>query len=79
MGLWLKCPGCQSKNPLSLRVCPKCGQSLDNLPQNLRVYVIGSAEEAAPKAATPQAVAAPAAPQPVKAAKAPKKPRKKTS
>ncbi len=82
MGLWLKCPGCQGKNPLSLRVCPKCGQSLDNLPQNLRVYVIGPAAEAAPKAAAaPRAAASSAAPEPVKkpAAKAPKKPRKKKS
>ena len=82
MGLWLKCPGCQSKNPLSLRVCPKCGRSLDNLPRELRVYVIGAPEAAVPeapltpqvKAAAPMPVAAPAAPKPVKQ---PKKPRKK--
>jgi hypothetical protein len=82
MGLWLKCPGCQSKNPLSLRVCPKCGRSLDNLPRELRVYVIGSPEAAVPKAppapqvkaAAPMPVAAPAAPKPVKQ---PKKPRQK--
>ena len=82
MGLWLKCPGCQSKNPLPVRVCPKCGQSLDNLSQELRVYVIGPPEAAAPeapptpqvKAAAPMPVAAPAAPKP---AKQPKKPRKK--
>ena len=82
MGLWLKCPGCQIKNPLSLRVCPKCGRSLDNLPRELRVYVIGPAEAAVPeapptpqvKAAAPMPVAAPAAPKPVKQ---PKKPRKK--
>ena len=73
MGLWLKCPGCQSKNPLSLRVCPKCGQSLDNLPSEVRVYVIGPAEAAAPKA-----VAAPA-PEKPKPAKQPKKSRPKKS
>lgn len=72
MGLWLKCPGCQNKNPLSLRVCPKCGQSLDNLPQELRVYVIGTPEAAAPKASA----AAPEEPKPLKQ---PKKPRKKKS
>ncbi len=72
MGLWLKCPGCQSKNPLSMRVCPKCGQSLDNLPLDLRVYVIGPTEAAAPKAAAAprvQAAAAPEKPKPVKQAK----------
>ncbi len=73
MGLWLKCPGCQSKNPLSLRVCPKCGQSLDNLPAEVRVDVIGPAEAAAPKAA-----AAPA-PEKPKPAKQPKKSRPKKS
>jgi hypothetical protein len=79
MGLWLKCPGCQSKNPLSLRVCPKCGRSLDNLPQELRVYVIGPPEAAAPKAATAPRVKAAAAPEEPKPLKQPKKPRKKKS
>jgi hypothetical protein len=53
MGLWLQCPGCQTKNPLSLRVCPVCGRSLDNLPPELRVYVIGPAEAPAPAPETP--------------------------
>ncbi len=87
MGLWLKCPGCQTQNPISLRVCSKCGQSLDNLPRESRVYVIGPAEAAAPAAhpahrakaempvAQAAAPAAPAAPKPAKA----KKPRKKKS
>ncbi len=79
MGLWLKCPGCQSKNPLSLRVCPKCGRSLDNLPQKLRVYVIGPPEAAAPKAATAPRVKAAAAPEEPKPLKQPKKSRKKKS
>ena len=43
MGLWLKCPGCQGLNPLSIKVCPKCGQELDKLSAKQRVYVIGPA------------------------------------
>ena len=84
MGLWLKCPGCQINNPLSLRVCPKCGRSLDNLPRKSRVYVIGPVAAAVPEApaaprveaAAPAGAAAPAAPKPVKQ---PKKSRKKKS
>ena len=84
MGLWLKCPGCNVTNPLSLRVCPKCGRSLDNLSPAERVYVIGPAIEPAPAAhpatrpasAVPVATEAPA-PKPAKPAKQPKKPRKK--
>jgi hypothetical protein len=76
MGLWLKCPGCQSNNPLSQKVCPKCGRSLDNLPRQERVYVIGSLETAAPEVqpAAAKAAAVPGAPKP---AKQPKKPRPK--
>ncbi len=82
MGLWLKCPGCQTTNPLPLRACLKCGQSLDNIPKESRVYVIGAAAAVAPpahpaprpQAAVPMAAEAPAAPKP---AKQPKKPRKK--
>jgi hypothetical protein len=82
MGLRLKCPGCQATNPLSLRVCPVCGRSLDNLPPEQRVYVIEppgasapqpSAPPALPKAAPPPAPAA----EPAQAAKKPKGPRKK--
>ncbi|MCK9375137.1 MAG: hypothetical protein M0P73_03190 [Syntrophobacterales bacterium] len=70
MGLWLKCPGCQTKNPLSLKVCPNCGQDLVKLATQQRVYVIGPAESnPAPAPATPQA-AAPAAPEPMPAAAA---------
>ncbi|MFA5111564.1 MAG: hypothetical protein WC443_09175 [Desulfobaccales bacterium] len=86
MGLWLKCPGCQAKTPLSLKVCPNCGQDLDKLATNQRVYVIGAAEPtAAPAPAPPQAAApvaaavtAPAASaaEPAATAKAAKKPRK---
>ncbi len=78
MGLWLKCPGCQTKNPLSLRVCPKCGRSLDNLPQKLRVYVIGP-PEAAPVAPPAPKVKAAAGAEAPKIVKQPKKPRKKKS
>ena len=51
MGLWLKCPGCQAQNPLSLRVCPYCGQDLDKLPAAQRVYVIGPAAAPPPEPA----------------------------
>lgn len=49
MGFWLKCPGCQARNPLSLQVCPHCGRSLDNLSPQQRVYVIGPPEAPAPE------------------------------
>ncbi len=78
MGLRLKCPGCQVANPLSLRVCPKCGRSLDNLPPELRVYVIGP-PEAAPAQAAPAPRAKAAAPVKPKPAKQPKKSRQKKS
>ena len=57
MGLWLKCPGCQAQNPLSLKVCPHCGQDLDRLPAAKRVYVLGPA-------AAPSPAAGPAKPEP---------------
>jgi len=59
MGLWLKCPGCQAQNPLSMRSCPACGQDLNNLPAAQRVYVLGPA--AAPIASAAAAKAQPAA------------------
>lgn len=89
MGLWLKCPGCSITNPLSLRVCPKCGRSLDNLPPAERVYVLGPAVKAVPAAhpaarpesAVPVATEVPvtpkASPASVSKPKQPKKPRKK--
>ena len=49
MGLWLKCPGCQAQNPLSLRICPYCGQDLDKLSAAQRVYVIGPAAAPPPE------------------------------
>jgi len=81
MGLWLKCPGCQAQNPLSLRVCPHCGRDVDKLPAAQRVYVMGPAAASPPAAAaasrsgtpSPQAGAAP------KPAKQPKRTTKKKS
>ena len=63
MGLWLKCPGCQAQNPLSLKVCPHCGHDLDKLPAAQRVYVMGPAA-APPRAASPGTPPAAAAGQP---------------
>ena len=61
MGLWLKCPACQAQNPLSLRVCPHCGQDLNKLPTAQRVYVMGPA-------AAPPPAKGPAKPKPAAAA-----------
>ena len=84
MGLRLKCPGCRATNPLSLRVCPVCGHSLDNLPPEQRVYVIEplgapSPKPSSPKTAPakPKAAAPSSAEAPPKAAKKPSRPRKK--
>jgi hypothetical protein len=85
MGLRLKCPGCQATNPLSLRVCPVCGHSLDNLPPEQRVYVIEPLGAPSPKPSSPSPKTAPAKPKaaapsaeaPPKAAKKPTRPRKK--
>jgi hypothetical protein len=62
MGLWLKCPQCQAANPLENTSCLACDASLTNLPAAQRVYILGKAVPAAPKAAAPPA--APAAPNP---------------
>ncbi|MGB8992672.1 MAG: hypothetical protein WCD80_11515 [Desulfobaccales bacterium] len=88
MGLWLKCPGCQAKNPLSVKVCPTCGQDVDKLAAKQRVYVIGPADvsapvQAAPKApsraaaATQRTAPSPAAAPTSQAAKQPKRTKKK--
>lgn len=86
MGLWLKCPGCQTDNPLYAQVCSQCGQSLKNLPPRQRVYVVGPGGPGAPKPAAPRPAAAvaakPAAPAPQappKAGKKPNRPKKKKS
>lgn len=76
MGLRLKCPGCQAKNPLSLRVCPACGRDLDNLPPEQRVYVIEPLGSATPPSSPPKAAPASAG-GPAKAAKKAKGPKKK--
>lgn len=79
MGLWLKCPKCQAANPLDLKTCTACNASLENLPADQRVYILGDAAPAAPKAAPPKKAApakkaAPKAAAPKKAAPAaPKK------
>uniref|UniRef100_A0A7C3V029 Uncharacterized protein n=1 Tax=Desulfobacca acetoxidans TaxID=60893 RepID=A0A7C3V029_9BACT len=55
MGLWLKCPNCQTANSLDLKSCIKCNASLENLPAAKRVYILGDVAPAAPKAAAPKA------------------------
>ena len=65
MGLWLKCPKCQAANPLDLKSCQECNASLENLPAAKRVYILGNAAPAAPKAASaPKKAAAKAKPKP---------------
>jgi hypothetical protein len=58
MGLWLKCPKCQTANSLDLKSCMNCNASLENLPADKRVYILGKEPPAAPKAA-PKAAKAP--------------------
>jgi hypothetical protein len=69
MGLYLKCPGCQTPIPLYEKGCSRCGQSLEHLPREQRVYIIGAGAAAAPP---------PAAPSPAKPARKAKASRKKT-
>ncbi len=78
MGLWLKCPGCQAQNPLSLKVCPHCGRDLDKLPAAQRVYVMGPPPAAASAKAKPAAAAASRSGPPSPEAGAAPKPAKKT-
>ncbi len=80
MGLWLKCPQCQTANPLDLKSCAKCNASLDKLPAAQRVYILDKAAPPAPKAAAPKAEApsgAPEASTPAKRAKGAKTRKKK--
>lgn len=89
MGLWMKCPKCQTQNPLFLKACAGCGLSLDNLPQEQRIYVLGPPAaaavqpspllEATATPASPLPAATPEAPAKPAGAKAPKKARKKKS
>jgi hypothetical protein len=58
MGLWLKCPKCETANALDLKSCVNCNASLENLPADKRVYILGKEPPAAPKAA-PKAAKAP--------------------
>jgi acetyl-CoA carboxylase beta subunit len=55
MGLWLKCPKCQTANSLDLKSCVKCNASLENLPAAKRVYILADKAPAAPKAAAAKA------------------------
>ncbi len=90
MGLWLKCPVCQSKNPLNGKACISCGASLVNLPPEQRVYFLGTgislpAEAPEPPTVPAMAVApstpaqVPAKPATGKQGKGAKRPRKKKS
>ena len=89
MGLWMKCPKCQTDNPLFVKACSQCGLPLDNLPLEKRVYVLappGAAPvkpsrllKATPTAESPLPAATSEAPAAPKGAKAPRKPRKKKS
>jgi hypothetical protein len=89
MGLWMKCPKCQTHNPLFLKACANCGCSLDNLPQEQRVYVLAPAGAAAlkpsrllkatPTPESPLPATTPEAPAASQKVKAPRKPRKKKS
>jgi hypothetical protein len=70
MGLWIKCPKCQTHNPLSLKACAACGSSLDNLPLEQRVYVLApeATVGAQPPEPTPLLQATPAPESPLPAA-----------
>jgi hypothetical protein len=73
MGLWLKCPQCQTANPLDLNSCAQCNAPLDNLPADQRVYILAQATPAAPPAAAPKAAAGEAAPEGTAEASSPPK------
>jgi len=75
MGLWLKCPKCQAANPLDLKSCQECNASLENLPAAERVYILGNAAPAAPKAKVSKAAAPKAASAAPKKAAAKAKPK----
>ncbi len=89
MGLWMKCPKCQTQNPLFLKACAGCGLSLDNLPQEQRIYVLAPPGAAAVKPSplleatvtpeSPLPAATPETPAPRAVTKAPRKARKKKS
>lgn len=67
MGLWLKCPACQTANSLDAKACIACNASLVNLPVSQRVYILSKER---PVAVTPATAKAPEAPKPSKAPEA---------
>ena len=73
MGLWLKCPQCQTANALDLKSCAQCNASLEKLPPAKRVYVLDKAAPAAPKAAAPKAASKKAPPEKAASAESPPK------
>ena len=89
MGLWMKCPKCQTHNPLFLKACANCGTSLENLPEKKRIYTMEPPGPPKPEATgLLTATHTPESPLPAKTAepqaapakpKAPRKPRKKKS
>lgn len=61
MGLWLKCPVCNVRNSVSMKVCAWCGASLENLPPEKRIYILDSAGSATTEPAAVEATAPPVA------------------
>lgn len=57
MGLFLICPHCHAKLPLTCRTCPGCGADLQRLLASERHYFIGTPE--APAAPAPETMPAP--------------------
>jgi len=78
MGLWLKCPKCQTANSLDLTSCMHCNASLENLPAAQRVYILGKTAPAAPKPAGVETVAEDVSREGVATAESPPKQAKKT-
>ena len=73
MGLWLKCPHCQTANPLDLKSCGTCNASLEKLPAAKRVYILAKAPPAAPKGPAPKKTAEEVSPEGGAAAESPPK------
>lgn len=64
MGLWLKCPACQTANSLDAKACIACNASLVNIPVSQRVYILSKEK---PTVAKPAVAKAPEAPKPPEA------------
>jgi hypothetical protein len=78
MGLWLKCPHCQTANPLDFKSCETCNASLEKLPAAKRVYILAKAPPPASQEASPKAAAEKASTEsPPKRAKGAKSRKKK--